>query len=328
MPGRTATLVSLLALSSIAAPSRSVHAQAGLLVSVPEEVPARSVAALVVELQLGGHDPVVVRQPPADPGVVPDPFAHSDAARALVVEPDGHLIVADRDGPIAETTLGGGLASVHPRVLALAASDLAFRRRPPPPAATPPAPAPTAPVDLPRVRLVDASDALSAPLVTTPSRALGEPITRPASRRTEEPPPEADTPRTPWPDWLRILTEASFGFAGSAVLGVPAALATDAIGNPDYQGGWLYGYAALGPIGYALGVWLGGLAAGGDGNVWWTLLGGLAGGLVAGAFLLAGDAVDDDPSDGVDPGFTVIGALLLLAGPTTLSILGYELSGQ
>ncbi len=183
-------------------------------------------------------------------------------------------------------------------------------------------------MDLPRVRLLDPVDALSAPVVTGPSGALAAPEVRrdAATAEAQTPPPEE--PRTPFPDWLRILTEISFGFAGSAVLGIPAALATDAAGAPGYAGGWLYGFAAAGPIGYAIGAWLGGLLAGGDGNFWWTLLGGFVGGLVAGGLLLAGRAVDDDPTDGVDPGFTLLGAVALFAAPTTLSILGYELSSS
>jgi hypothetical protein len=329
-PNRDPHFVAALALvvsvvvATFVTPERA-RAQSVVVVSLPEETPERAVSALVVELQLGGHEPVIRWTPPRERGVVADPFAHTGAARAVVIERSGRVVVADRDGPIAETRLDGSPSSIHPRALAMVAADLALRERPPPlRAALPPTPS----VDLPRVRLADASDALSAPLVTGPSRALGSPATRASSPSPPDDPEVEELPRAPWPDWLRILTEISFGFAGSAVLGVPAALATDAAGNPDYKGGWLYGFAAAGPIGYALGAWLGGLLAGGDGNVWWTLLGGVVGGLVAGAFLLAGEAIDDDPTDGVDPGFTLIGALALLAAPTTLSILGYELSSD
>jgi hypothetical protein len=330
--GMLALLTSAIAATFVAPPR--ARAQPVVVLSLPEETPERTVSALVVELQLGGHEPVVRRMPPDARGVIADPFAHSGATRALVIARSGRVVVADRDGPIAEVQLDGSVASIHPRALAMIAADLALRDRPrgePPDTPDPPAPpplTPTAPVDLPRVRLADPSDALAAPMVTGPSRALASPATRAASDAPPEDREVEGTPRTPWPDWLRILTEVSFGFAGSAVLGVPAALATDAAGNPDYKGGWLYGFAAAGPIGYALGVWLGGLLAGGDGNIWWTLLGGVVGGLVAGAFLLAGEAIDDDPTDGVDPGFTLIGAIALLAAPTTLSILGYELSSD
>jgi len=292
----------------------AAFAQSRVALVVPEGTPRALVDALVVELQLSGYEPFVSRGV-ARGAMSEDLFAHSDASRAVVLDAAGVVIVADRDGPIAETQLDGPLPTRHPRLVAMVAADLAARERPPPP---PPV------VSLPRIRLADPTDALTAPAAAALSAQLeappepsAEPDAADEEALAEEP------PREPWPTWLRILTEVGFGFAGSAVLGVPAAIATD-----QAVGGWVYGYAIAGPIGFSLGVWLGGLLAGGDGNVFWTLLGGLVGGLVAGGLLLAGAAVDRDTTDGVDPGFTVVGGIALFALPTTLSVLGFELSGD
>jgi hypothetical protein len=313
---RREALFALGAVSVIAAPA-TTSANTHVVLVVPEGAPRALVDALRVEIQLSGHAPLVSTALPEVRGVVADLFSHSDAERAVLVEADGRVVVVDREGPIAETRLGARLDASHPRLVAMIAADLAARRRPPPDPRPVTAPI-VDPPDLPRVRLVDSTDALTPPTATALAGGLAPPPEPRVPVDTTEPP---DTPRTPWPVWLRVLTEIAFGFAGSAVLGVPAALITD-----DAHNGWLYGYAGLGPVGFALGTWLGGLLAGGEGSVWWTLLGGIVGGLVAGGLLLAGAAVDRDPADGVDPAFSLLGAIALITLPTTLSVLGFELT--
>jgi hypothetical protein len=303
--------------SALVALPATTSANTHVVLVVPEGAPRVLVDALRVELQLSGRTPLVATAPPPVRGVFADLFSHSDAERAVLVEADGRVIVVDREGPIAETRLGARLDASHPRLVAMIAADMAVRSRPAPDARA--VAAPTAdPPDLPRVRLADPTDALTAPTATPLAGRLAPPPEPGALADATDSP---DTPRTPWPVWLRVLTEIAFGFAGSAVLGAPAALLT-----ADAHNGWLYGYAGLGPVGFALGTWLGGLVAGGDGSVWWTLIGGIAGGLLAGGLLLAGAAIDRDPADGVDPAFTLLGAVALITLPTTLSVLGFELT--
>ncbi|MBW2465288.1 MAG: hypothetical protein JRH11_26810, partial [Deltaproteobacteria bacterium] len=242
----------------------AAEAQPDVVLVVPEGAPSAVVDALVIELQLNGYAPLLSRQPASALGAPTDFFVHSGAARSIVLDLDGRVVVADRDGPIVETSLGGHLSALHPRVTALVVTDLALRRRPPPVVHP-----------VPRGPPVDASPATSETTMATAAGALASPSPTALSAQLE-PPPEADQsaameevaeaqenqdlqePREPWPGWLRVLTEVGIGFAGSAALGVPAAITTD-----QAAGGWLYGFALAGPIGFSLGVWLGGVLAGG-----------------------------------------------------------------
>jgi hypothetical protein len=140
-------------------------------------------------------------------------------------------------------------------------------------------------------------------------------------RGAERVAPSPEPPREPWPIVSRVLFELLMGSLVAGALGGAAAAVTGETGD-----GWLFGFATVAPLSFSLGTWLGGVVAGGHGELLWTLLGGLAGGLVAGAFLLAGYLTDRDPMDGVDPAFTGLGAVSLIALPPLLSVLGYELS--
>ncbi len=324
-----ALAVSLLGLLVVARPARADAED--IVLSVPESAPPALVDALVIELQLDGCRVSLQRH--VD-GEAPDAFALLTRARfggAVVVSGDASgdahvtIVFGTRDGTF-RATLDDVLAAVHPRAAAVALAEISDESRSPREASGASEPAvvvesvPAEEVGAGRVD--DAPEALAPPerLDHESGSRLAGAFASSDDRAPADHGDEA-SPSEPWSQAGRIALELVIGSAFAGAFGGAGAAITGLSGA-----GWLYGFGALAPLAFAFGTWLGGSLAGGEGKIGWTLLGGLVGGLVASGLLLAGVAIDRDPTDGVDPAFNGIGGVAMAVLPPLFSVLGFELS--
>lgn len=214
------------------------------------------------------------------------------ATLVLSATPDGYELVRR----FAHVELRERVASVAPRALALTISALLERE---PPSESSPEPEP---------------ESESAP----------EPEPEPESVPAPDPVSEPE-PARPMPREERIGLELLGGTTGAAILGTAGALIAGAIGDHTFPA-WAVGLTLGGTIGMSAGVLISGLLAGASGDPVWTLIAGLAGGVIAGLVLAAGAATDVDPTDGADTALTFAGTALAVVLPPLFSVLAFELT--
>jgi hypothetical protein len=272
------------------------------LVVVPEDTPREVREAMRVELQLSGRRAVFVTVAAEDEEALRELAAHG-GAEVIALERRGAGVDLVRIGPGIRVQDHSGSAT--PRAIALLAMQLLEEPVPmPQPAIAPPS-------------LEAALEAERSPQPSFPA----------ASASILTAPPHLPEPTRLAPVHERVLLEAlgavllggSLAFGGALIADLSA---TD--GDPFPW--WSVGLAIGGTVGTTIGALVAGRLTGAEGDPFWTLLAGIAGGVVGALFLFAGYATDVDPDDGVSSGWTYLGTALAALLPPVLSIVAFELT--
>jgi hypothetical protein len=281
-------------------------AQAPTIVLLPDDTPADVREAIVVELRLSGHVVIVASADGVDEHAARALHAHSNAAATLLLREvaEATEVVLTYPERVVHDRLEGSLAHAAPRAIALTISAILER---PPPVEPPPV-------------VVDVEDAIAG---VVPEPEVPDLLAEPAQPIAERE-PIVEPPRT-FPREERVAIELLGGTLGAASLGTAGALLADAATSDDFPA-WAVGLTIGGTIGMSVGVLISGLLSGANGDPWWTLIAGVAGGLIAGALLSIGAATDHSPMDGADTAFTFIGTALAITLPPLFSVLAFELT--
>jgi hypothetical protein len=315
--------VSALLSCALSLVSGVARADGRALLVVPESAPDAVVEAITIELQLAGAEVIVERLPDAHASW-PEAVAlaaHASTDTLVAIEPRGGATTVRVRGAgeaRAEGSVSGPLALAHPRALALVTASLLEAH---PEVLTP---------REPDLGDADAGSALSSPALRVPmpfTRALGDP--RAIARIPDDrPAPDPIEPRAePLATEARVALELGLATGGAALFGLPAALIANALAAPgDDTPYWIYASATAATLGVGLGVYLGGILAGANGDPFWTILAAIAGGAIGGALMVVGAAVDRLPDDGVDTGFTLVGYVATVALPPLFGIGAFELT--